>query len=271
MRSRPGHRSQYSWCKEIRKTQVRILMPRPIFSVLILFFTYVPAYSQLTGNFVWVENSIAQKTPNDCSVNFKYPQFRVTINKASDAKIKSINKKIFGLAQNETNKFKSELNALERSNAGWTEGELTNDYKIYLRNNCLVSLSFYIEKYIKPSAHPSHSTLTLNYDFHTAKNLELKNIFKKNSDYLNVLSKLCYDYLIAAVQNPDKKLIKEGTKPVASTFKKFYLTPDSLNIVFDEYAVDCYAGGSHTVPISYGAIKSLIDPRSPVSYYASMQ
>ena len=245
-------------------------MPRLIFSLLVLIFVCLPVYSQLTGDFSWVEKDIVQNMPKGSST-FKYPQFRVTINKASDAKVESINKQIFALAKNETNKFKSELDALERSNTKWTEGELTNEYNIYLRNNCLVSLSFYIEKYITPSAHPSHSTLTLNYEFYTAKNLELKNIFKRDSDYLNVLSKLCYDHLIATIQNPDKKWIKEGTKSVASTFKKFYLTPDSLNIVFDEYAVDCYAGGPHKVSIPYRSIKSLIDPKSPVYYYASTQ
>jgi hypothetical protein len=246
-------------------------MSQLIFSLLILIFICLPAYSQVTRNFAWVERTVVQKMPNSCSVNFKYPQFTVKIDKASDAKVESINKKIFDLANNETNKFKSELNILERSDRGWTESELTSGYKVYLRNNCLVSLSFCIEKYIKPSAHPSHSTLTLNCDFKTAKSIELKNIFKKDSNYLNVLSKLCYDYLIATVQNPDKKWIAEGTKPIASTFKKFYLTPDSLNIVFDEYAVDCYAGGPHTVTIPYSSIKSLIDPRSPVDYYASAQ
>ncbi len=242
-----------------------------IFSLLIPIFVCLPAYSQLTENFNWVEKNIVQNSPKNCSITFKYPQFRVTIDKASDARIASINKKIFVLAKNETNKFTSELDVLKRSNTGWTEGKLTNGYKIYLRNNCLVSLSFYIEKYITPSAHPSHSTLTLNCDFHTAKNLELENIFKRDSNYLDVLSKLCYDYLMATVQNPDKKWIKEGTKPVVSAFKKFYLTPDSLNIVFDEYAVDCYAGGPHKVSIPYSSIKSLIDPRSPVYYYASTQ
>ncbi len=240
----------------------------PLFA---LIFICLPAYSQLTANFTWVEKSINQKVSRNGKVSFKYPEFRVTMDKVSDANIKSINKKIFGLATDETNKFKSEFETLEKSDTGWKDGELTSEYKIYSRNNCLVSLAFYTEKYITPSAHPSHSTLTLNYEFNTAKPLELKNIFQKDSDYLDVLSKLCYDYLLATVKNPDKKWIKDGTKPITANFKKFYITPDSLYIVFDEYTVDCYAGGQHTVPIHYNAVKALIDPKSPVYYYASMQ
>ena len=220
-----------------------------LFSFLLLIFVCLPAHSQLTQNFTWVEKSIDEKVSKNCSVTFKYPEFRVTMDKVSDAHIRYINKQIVSLAKDETNKFKSEFETLEQSRTDWTNGELTNKYKIYSRNNCIVSLSFYIEKYIAPSAHPSHSTLTLNYDFSRGKNLELKNIFQKDSNYLDILSKRCYDYLLATVQNPDKKWIKEGTKPIAANFKKFYITPDSLCIVFNEYAVDCYAGGQHTVPM----------------------
>ena len=246
-------------------------MPQLIFSLLLLVFICLPAHSQLTKRFTWVEKSINQKVTKNCSVAFKYPEFRVTIDKIADLKIKSINKKIFGLAKDETNKFKSEFETLQRSNADWTEGEFISEYNIYSRDNRVVSLSFYTEKYIAPSAHPSHSTLVLNYDFNTTKNLELKNIFNKDSDYLNVLSKLCRDHLIITIKNPDKRMITEGTRPIASNFKKFYITPESLDIVFDEYAVDCYAGGPHTVPIPYSSIQSLIDPKSPINYYASTQ
>jgi hypothetical protein len=246
-------------------------MLRLIFSLLILIFVCLPAHSQLSNQFSWVEKSINQKVTKNCNVNFKYPEFRVAIDKISDKKIRSINKKIFGLAKDETDKFQSEFETLQHSDTAWTEGEFTGEYKIYSRDNYLISLSFYTEKYITPSAHPSHSTLTLNYDFKTTQNLELKNIFKKDSDYLNVLSQLCYEHLIVTVKNPDKKWIRKGTKPIASNFKKFYITPESLDIVFDEYAVDCYAGGPHTVSITYSSIKSLIDPRSPVYYYASRQ
>jgi hypothetical protein len=242
-----------------------------ILSLFILILVCLPADSQLTADFHWVEKRLVQKLPKSCSVNFKYPQFTVKISKAADARTASINKKIFNIAKDEANKFESELDTLESSNTEWTGGELTDEYRIYLRNNCLVSLSFYIEKYIEPSAHPSHSTLTVNYEFYSAKNLELKDLFKKDSNYLDVLSKLCYDYLVATLQNADKKLITKGTEPIASNFKNFYLTPDSLNIVFDEYSVDCYAGGAHTVPIQYSSIKSLINPKSPVNYYAAMQ
>lgn len=229
----------------------------------------MPANSQMVEKFTWIEKSITQSAPENCKITFKYPQFRVTIARVSDSHIKSINKKIFDMAKEETDQFKSEFYSLLHDGSGWTEGTFTGEYKIHLRNSYLVTLSFYTEKYITPSAHPSHSTLPVNYDFYTTKNLELKNIFKKNSDYLNVLSKLCYDYLMATVKNPDKQLIKNGTKPIAANFKKFSITADSLDIVFDEYTVDCYAGGPHTVPIRYSSIESMIDPKSPVSYYAS--
>ncbi len=246
-------------------------MAKLFFFLFIAVFVCLPAYSQLTEKFTWVEKSIIEKVPERYSIDFKYPLFRVRMDKVSNARIKTINKKIVDLANDQTNKFKSEFATLQRSDAGWKEGTFTSEYKIYSRNNCIVSLVFNTEKYIAPSAHPSHSTLPLNYEFYTAKPLELKNIFKKDSNYLNTLSKLCYDYLIATVQNPDKNWIKKGTAPIASNFKTFYITPESFNVVFDEYAVDCYAGGSHTVPIQYRDIILLIDPSSPVHYYASMK
>jgi hypothetical protein len=243
-------------------------MLKIFFSLFIMIYTCLSGNAQGIQKFTWVEKSIDEKVTKNCNVDFKYPQFRVTSDKSADANLATINKNVLTVAKEQAKKFKAEFSTLTKDKIGWTEGTLTSEYQIHLANKNIVSLSIVTTKFIEHSAHPSHSTITLNYDFNTTKNIELKNIFKNDSKYLNVLSEACRRYLQLQVTNPNEKWIKQGTEPIAANFKKFYLTHDAFNVIFDEYTVDCYAGGPHTVPVSYSALIDFINPKNPVYIYA---
>lgn len=119
-------------------------------------------------------------------------------------------------------------------------------------------------------AHGYENKISFNYDVKNQKNIELKDLFINNPDYLNYLSAQSRDLLkkqdFAVLNDEDKKSfeneesIKEyeknvtdsidsGTEPKEENFSVFTFVENKIKIYFGQYQVGSYAIGMPEVEI----------------------
>jgi len=126
----------------------------------------------------------------------------------------------------------------------------------------IISIRFSVEGYIVGMAHPYHHHRVLNYDLESGQSLELVDLFKSESPYLNVLAN--YANLTLSKRLKSKEFISKGTAPEFQNYKNWNVNPDGLLITFDEYQVAPYYYGTQTVLIPYSKLSEFIAPSSSI-------
>lgn len=121
-------------------------------------------------------------------------------------------------------------------------------------------------------AHPNHWTSTVNFDVTGMKVLQLSDLFKSNSDWLQKISDLAIADLKAERNElTDDEWIERGAGPAEDNFKSWAITKEGLKLFFDPYQVGPYAAGGFEAVIPYNKIpvniaSDLFFPVSEVSY-----
>lgn len=128
----------------------------------------------------------------------------------------------------------------------------------------LISIRFTIQGAIAGTAHPYHYHRVLNYNLDTRQQLSLDDLFKPESNYLEVLSQYIGNKL--ARRFTDTKMITVGTAPIPENFQNWNIKPLGLVFTFDENQVAPYVYGAQTVFVPYSAIKKIIAKDSPITY-----
>jgi len=142
-----------------------------------------------------------------------------------------------------------------------------SDFTIIQSNSTYIS---FILKYggFSGGAHGYENNVSFNYDIKNKKDIELKDLFSDNPDYLIMLSTKSREYLknkFAVVTEEDKKnsdpealkeyvdnmnsMIDSGTEPVIDNFSVFTFTPDKIKIYFEQYQVGSYVIGMPEIEI----------------------
>jgi hypothetical protein len=136
----------------------------------------------------------------------------------------------------------------------------------------ILSLEFQVFTYGAGAAHPNHRTETLNFRLHPSMQLELSDIFKARSGYLNLLSDYCVDDLhkqqpqrwgdpVARVdqlkQGQDEWILR-GAGPEYRNYERLSLGKNGIVIHFDQYQVGSYAEGKYEVSIPAYQLKPII-------------
>lgn len=150
------------------------------------------------------------------------------------------------------------------------------EYSIINKTANLISIKFLTEVYYAGAAHPSHAIWAVNYSLISGKAINLSDLFKKDSNYLKVISDYSINELTEKAKKqgkeegyePDLNWIKEGASPKEENFAYFNLTEKEIIIHFNEYQVDCYAAGPKDVAIPYGKLKDIIEPAGPAGSYS---
>ncbi len=168
----------------------------------------------------------------------------------------------------EENAFNSQISALLKSLKadflkGATDGShpkstLNTNYTLYrstFNQHPVISVLLETESSITGYAHPSHPLASITYDLTQGKVLELNEIFKPDSNYLQTIADYSKKELLERNDaNQIKDFITAGTKPMADNFKVWNLTSKGLLITFPEYAVAPYYYGKQQVLIPFTAL-----------------
>ncbi|MCL5037979.1 MAG: protease inhibitor I42 family protein [Chloroflexi bacterium] len=210
-------------------------------------------------NYIVVPKSIKEKTEN-YSIDIEYPG----LEELPDAGIRAkLNNAVKSQVDDIVRNFKDDIGKTKFSaDEQLMPLMLQLDWKAEYKSPGLISLVFKGGAY-QGGAHPGPVVLTMLLDLKTGDEIKLGGLFKPDSKYLDELSKICIDDL-SKNEELDKEWIKQGTSPSEDNFSNFYITEDSLAVIFPPYQVGPYAAGYQEIFIPYEKLKEIINPEGPL-------
>lgn len=125
-------------------------------------------------------------------------------------------------------------------------------YTFYTRDQ-LVSIRFEIATYAAGAAHPLTVYRSLTFDLVSGKVVELADLFKPDSAYLQFIS----DYATADLKAHDLLMFPEGALPTADNYAVWNLASSGVMITFNVYQVMPYAAGPQIVTIPYEELTAI--------------
>ncbi len=171
-----------------------------------------------------------------------YPQ----IDGVQDKKVeKSINEKLKYLSQIKDIKKEVQL-----------DYEYSGDFTIEFFKKDLLVLELFGYEYPFGAAHGMPTRIYPHINLKTGRFYELKDLFKKNSDYISILSHI----IKSEIKNNEKydDIWPDSFKEIKKD-QSFYVGKDALYIYFTPYEIAPYAAGFPTFKIPYEDIMSSID------------
>lgn len=196
------------------------------------------------------------------TIKARYPQ----LVGARDASALQFNRAVKEVITGEVGEFKKDFPEPEPNDLmGERQNSFDADYSIDYSGPDLISVSFGISTYFTGAAHPNHHSVVLNYDMKSGRTLQLSDLFKPRSNYLQAIS----DYTIAALKkklgpDPDTEQIQDGAGPAPENFRSWNITRQGLSLTFDPYRVASYAAGAHVIVIPYAALRNVINMDGPL-------
>lgn len=183
-----------------------------------------------------------------------------------DSRAQDFNKAVDALIQKEIEYFRTNLLA-QMPVTPITGGSFFDArHTIISQRGNLWSLKFDFSGYADGAAHPYHYTLTLNYDLEQGAKLSLKDLFPKDSNYLEVIARYC----IVELSKRDIGFyggFQQGAEPTNDNYRNWNVTQDGILITFNEYQVAPYAAGMQTVLVPYSELTTLINRQSPLTVF----
>lgn len=140
--------------------------------------------------------------------------------------------------------------------------ELNIDYVGYYFSKDIISFKFDIFMFTG-GAHPANFITTKIFNLETGEELGLDDVFKKNSNYLSIISKLSAKQLIESGRLGDyldEGWVEEGTAPLKKNFEHFVLRKNSVIFYFAYYQVGPRPVGEQYVEIPYQKLKDVLNP-----------
>lgn len=176
-------------------------------------------------------------------INFYYPMVYCMNNLLLQRKI---NSQIY----NFTKKFISDLNYEDIPTYIMGSYEIKNNQRGVLSFN-LSGLGDF------KGAHPINSIKSLNFDVNTGKVYEFKDLFKKDSDYINIISKIGKREL----KKQKTVLYKDGYKGVKPD-QDYFIADKNLMIYFQQYEIGPRQSGFPYFSVPLYEIEDIIDKDS---------
>jgi len=153
----------------------------------------------------------------------------------------------------------------------WDHLSVAHSISLFTPN--LLSLEFQISSYYAGAAHPNTSTEILNFRLAPSMRLEIHDLFKRSSNYLEVLSDYCVEDLhkqqpqrwhdpvarIEELKTRKDDWILRGAGPRPRNFERISLRRHGIVVHFDPYQVDCYASGKYEVSIPLHVLRPIME------------
>lgn len=126
------------------------------------------------------------------------------------------------------------------------------DFDVKKNSDSMLSIVITIYQY-SGGAHGFYENKSYNIFMETGENLKLKNLFKENSDYKNVINNLIRQQIKENKQEYSFKSISEN--------QKFYIQDNKLVIYFDLYEIAPFAGGIPEFKIGVDEISHILNKK----------
>lgn len=152
---------------------------------------------------------------------------------------------------------KEDLHYYRTGNHPEAFNSLYMDYRVVLATDSVLSIYFDAYSYGIGAAHPVQYSLVMNYDLVSGKELKLARLFKRDSKYLEFISRYCSDKVSREI--PPVALFAEALAPIDANFESWNFTSNGIRFNFDECKLSGCAAGEHTVEIPYAEMKTILN------------
>ncbi len=216
-----------------------------------------------TANVTVVTKTIKdENTQNRYTIDVQYP----FVNGLDAQKQNDVNGKIQMMVTKLVNDFKSSATASAQApfvKQYNLKSGLTVRFETGQVSSKIISLQLNVSDYQAGAAHPNNYNLTFNYDVAEGKQLKISDLFK-SGDYVNTLSKLATDDLLAQYKKMNldyASFVKDGASAKAENFQEFLLKQNNLVLVFNPYQVGPGAAGTRTVTTPLSQLSTILKPQ----------
>ncbi len=229
--------------------------------------TATPSFQPIDlENGLILTNQSTEETTN--SPKFSEKVDRPVLTGAKGATVDHFNAAVTDIVKKSADDFKSE-NATQEAQATLppeiaVQGSFVEvHYEVLTATSSVISIKFNVFWYLAGAAHPNSYSVPLNYDLTAAKVLTLADLFKPGAKYLDVLAV----YATNVLQKADHLTFPDGAKPTEVNYQRWNITPNGLQITFDDYQVTPHAVGPQVVVVPYAALKAIIAPDGPLGIF----
>ena len=223
----------------------------------------------LSGDAEIVAKQIKEANKNlNYEIDAQYPQ----ITGSANPNFEKFNQLVRALVTKKVAEFKKDVQPKEGDEPP-PEGSMGSDigigYEVAMARDDLISVQFDVGSYYQGAAHPNTYTETVNYDLKNGKQVNLSDLFKPGSKYLQTLAQYCIADLKKQSKAKGDALgddeIQNGAAPSAKNYRSWKITRKGIGINFDSYQVGPYAAGPQYVLVPYVNLKDLINPDGPIA------
>jgi len=126
------------------------------------------------------------------------------------------------------------------------------DYQIFMGTDSLLSIYFVGYSYGIGAGHSVQFSDVINYDLKSRKELNLSEVFKRNVDYLEFISRYSTGLLKQQLS------LTEKLKPNAEMFESWNVTPYGIRFNFDACKIASCSDGEQQVEIPYSTLQPML-------------
>ncbi|WP_455887536.1 PdaC/SigV domain-containing protein [Pseudomonas rustica] len=185
--------------------------------------------------------------------DFEFPDFA-----QSESIIASKNIEAWGVELLESHNDSVKLFKQEQYQYLCMGATLTGRYQVIRRDKRFLSVQYTINSYYG-GAHGSTQTRVQNFALEPFTPLSLEELLIDESK-LSLLSTVLREELLRDNPNRPTDWMLSGTEPTLDNLSCFTIAPYTINFIFREYQIDCYAAGTSTVAIHFSKLQNIIKP-----------
>ena len=135
---------------------------------------------------------------------------------------------------------------------------LIGRYEIIRRDSAFLSVSYIIDSFYG-GAHGSRETRVQNFMLEPFTPILLDDLLSSEAS-LPLLSEIIRAHLLQGNPERNTQWMLQGTEPEPENFSCFTIDHYTINFVFREYQIDCYAAGTETVYLSFSELGGIVKP-----------
>jgi len=165
--------------------------------------------------------------------------------------------------QEKLNSFLKNMMYSQAKEAGESGSQSNTEYDIEYVSDDLVSILFTYE--YEGGVHPNRDFFSVNLWLKgdSIMKIGLKDVFQSKSDYMNLLSDICF----AELKDEASDLANGSKKDLLDKLQVFTFTPKGITFSFAPYEIGSYAEGSHHCNIPYKKIEKVINTNGPLARF----
>lgn len=232
-------------------------MKNKILIGIITIFVFVFILFIRTDRGVEVEIKTIHEEHESYEIYVEYPQFkqvkRAFNNRIRDEVIRSIES--FKGEVSRYDEVERESSDMFTYTGSWMSDQLNNEY---------ISI-IYRSSFYTGGAHGGRDIQTFTYDVRSKKELTIADLFLKQEDYLEKISRYVIQDLkkqltLSEGREPNIEMITDGASPQIKNFSRFTVNRDGfVSLYFPEYQVAPYASGEQKVIIPPSFVETVKD------------